>query len=159
MSKSRNENDEGLPPDREYRRDDTGSSRSQREIIEPNAESPDQMPVPPRRSGQNRPSTSDLIDKKIIKHSLKIQDEKWIKSYWRPAMAWLYMLICFTDFVLFPALALILPAVLAKAGIPVEYDRWESLTLTNGGIIHVAFGTILGIAAWSRGKEKINGIS
>lgn len=110
-------------------------------------------------SEQGQTQSSSSIDKKIIDHSLRIQEEKWVKSYWRPAMAWLYMLICFTDFVLFPAMALIIPAIIVEAGATAEYTRWESLTLTNGGIMHVAFGAILGIAAWSRGKEKLNGIS
>lgn len=110
-------------------------------------------------SEQRQTQSSSSIDTKIVDHSLRIQEEKWVKSYWRPAMAWLYMLICFTDFVLFPAMALIMPAVIAEAGATAEYTRWESLTLTNGGIMHVAFGAILGIAAWSRGKEKLNGVS
>lgn len=119
----------------------------------------DEISRKPERHQRKSSSVSDQIDKKIVDHSIKVQEEKWIKSYWRPSMAWLYMLICFTDFVLFPALSLIMPALLAKAGVTVEYDRWESLTLTNGGIMHVAFGAILGITAWSRGKEKITRIS
>lgn len=116
-------------------------------------------PDPVESPSERRTRRSSSIDRRIVDHSLKIQEEKWVKSYWRPAMAWLYMLICFTDFVLFPAMALIIPAVIAEAGATAEYTRWESLTLTNGGIMHVAFGAILGIAAWSRGKEKLNGIS
>ena len=34
------------------------------------------------------------------------QEEHWIKAYWRPAMGWLYMAICFVDFILFPLLAM-----------------------------------------------------
>ena len=68
------------------------------------------------------------------------------------------MLICFTDFVLFPAISLVLPAILAKSGLTATYSPWESLTLTNGGLMHVAFGAILGVAAWSRGREKLNSV-
>jgi hypothetical protein len=71
-------------------------------------------------------------------------------------MGWLYMLICFVDFVLFPLLAMFIPAILKNlAGIEdVAYVPWTSLTLSNGGLIHLAFGAILGITAWTRGVEK-----
>lgn len=95
------------------------------------------------------------IDREIARHQMKIQDESWIKSYWRPAMGWLYMLICFVDFVLFPALTMILPAVLKNFGVNADYEAWSSITLSNGGLIHLAFGAILGVAAWTRGKEKL----
>lgn len=32
---------------------------------------------------------------------------------------------------------------------------WEPLTLQATGLFHVAFGAILGVAAWTRGNEKI----
>jgi hypothetical protein len=95
------------------------------------------------------------IDKKIVDNAIKIQDESWIKSFWRPAMAWLYMIICFVDFVLFPAIVMFLPVITNNA---IQYTPWVSLTLSNGGLIHMAFGAILGVAAWSRGREKIQKI-
>ena len=78
--------------------------------------------------------------------------EDMIKGYWRPAMGWLYMVMCAFDFIVFPLMTVIMP-VLTK----IPYKAWESLTLTNGGMIHLAFGAILGVAAWSRGQEKIAG--
>lgn len=84
-------------------------------------------------------------------------EENWIKSYWRPAMGWLYMLICFVDFVVFPILAMIMPAFLTKFGVEgASYVPWASITLTNGGLIHISFGAILGITAWTRGLGKLN---
>ena len=47
-----------------------------------------------------------------------------------------------------------LPAILKSFGTTVQYQVWQSLTLSNGGLIHIAFGAILGVAAWSRGAEK-----
>jgi hypothetical protein len=87
----------------------------------------------------------------------KKPEEKWIRIYWRPAMGWLYMLICFVDFVLFPLLAMFIPVILRNmAGIvEVAYVPWTSITLSNGGLIHLSFGAILGAAAWTRGMEKI----
>ena len=32
---------------------------------------------------------------------------------------------------------------------------WQPLTVQGGGLFHVAFGAILGIAAWTRGQEKV----
>ena len=107
----------------------------------------------------NMPPIDDdeLIRRKIVDHAIKIQDEHWLKAYWRPGMGWLYMLICFMDFVVFPALTMFLPALLKGIGSNLQYTAWQSLSLSNGGLIHIAFGTILGVAAWSRGQEKING--
>jgi hypothetical protein len=83
-------------------------------------------------------------------------EEHWIKSYWRPAMGWLYMLICLMDFVVFPALTMILPGILKGFGVAIIYTPWQSLSLSSGGLIHLSFAAILGVAAWSRGQEKIN---
>lgn len=93
--------------------------------------------------------------KKPSNRSQTVKEENWIKSYWRPAMGWLYMIICFVDFVLFPALVMFLPAFLKPFGVDVAYQPWASLTLSNGGLIHMSFGLILGVSAWSRGKEKM----
>ena len=83
------------------------------------------------------------------------KEEHWLKAYWRPCMGWLYMLICFMDFVGFPFLSMVLPLTTkVVAGQLVSYTAWTPITLTNGGIIHVSFGAILGVAAWSRTQEK-----
>jgi len=96
------------------------------------------------------------IDSKIVDKQLKEQDEHWLKSYWRPAMAWLYGLICFMDFIGFPFLSMMNPVFYKFWGIAaMSYQPWVSLTLQNGGLVHLAFGAILGITAWTRGQEKI----
>jgi uncharacterized membrane protein len=91
----------------------------------------------------------DLEKKQWEKESAK-QDEHWAKAYWRPAMGWLYMLICLVDFVVFPAIAMFLPIVTK-----LPYVAWQSLSLSNGGLIHMAFGAILGVAAYGRTQEKV----
>lgn len=102
---------------------------------------------------------SDKLDEKVLIQAHKIQEEHWIRAYWRPSMGWLYMLICFVDFVLFPLLAMFIPAILKTlAGIDgAVYVPWTSLTLSNGGLIHLSFGAILGVTAWTRGMEKLHG--
>lgn len=97
------------------------------------------------------------IDADIAKHQMAKQDEHWAKSYWRPAMGWLYMVICAFDFVIFPLITIFLPVFRNVLGVDFPYNTWQSLTLSNGGLIHMAFGAILGVAAWTRGQEKIAG--
>ena len=83
-----------------------------------------------------------------------VVSEHWAKSFWRPAMGWLYMVICFMDFVGFPLLTIFLPIIFKPFGLTMPYQAWTSLTLSNGGLIHLAFGAILGVSAFSRGQEK-----
>ncbi len=85
-----------------------------------------------------------------VKKSSSPQDESWFIHVWRPAMAWSYMAICLFDFIIAPTGTSIL-ITFYKSTIPV----WRSLTLENGGIIHVAFGAILGVAAWGRTREAV----
>lgn len=115
------------------------------------------QPLPRERPQASADAISARTDRRVVDHYIRISEESWIKSYWRPAMGWLYMLICFVDFVLFPALTMFLPALLKGMGVEMTYEPWASLTLSNGGLIHLAFGAILGVAAWSRGQEKMNG--
>lgn len=78
-------------------------------------------------------------------------DENWMKSYWRPAMGWIYATICLFDFVIAPIMFALLPAFVKG----VAYKPWTSLTLENGGLIHLSFAAILGVTAWTRGQEGI----
>ena len=97
------------------------------------------------------------IDAEVTKHQMAKQDEHWAKAYWRPAMGWLYMAMCAFDFIIFPLITIFLPIIQHNFGITMPYTEWKSLTLSNGGLIHLAFGAILGVAAYTRGQEKIAG--
>lgn len=81
--------------------------------------------------------------------------EHWMKSYWRSAAGWVYLVICFMDFVGFPLLIILMTLVARTMGFEVIYEPWTSITLTEGGLIHLSFGAILGVTAWTRGKEKL----
>lgn len=111
------------------------------------------------------------IDKKIVDSSIDQQEEGWMKSYWRPAMAFVYMAICVFDFIIMPVwiektqikaveaveLARKLPEkdqVMALTVLTKE-QYWNPITLKENGFIHIAFGFILGIAAWTRGQAQI----
>lgn len=81
-------------------------------------------------------------------------NESWMNRKWRPAMGWTYMAICILDFAVFPVLWSILQAYYDGQII----NQWDPLTLKGAGLFHMAMGAVLGIAAWSRGQEKINGV-
>jgi len=95
------------------------------------------------------------IDKELAEQQIEKEDEHWMKHFWRPAMGWLYMLICFVDFVVFPVIAMFMPVIYKGFGATMAYVPWQSLTLSNGGLIHLAFGAILGITSYTRGMEKV----
>lgn len=77
----------------------------------------------------------------------------WINKKWRPVMGWVYMMTCTCDFVLFPILWSLLQA-LTKGNVTMQ---WQPLTLQGAGLYHIAMGAVLGIAAYGRTKEKIEG--
>ena len=77
----------------------------------------------------------------------------WINKKWRPVMGWVYMLTCTMDFVVFPILWSLLQA-LSKGSVT---SQWQPLTLQGAGLYHIAMGAVLGIAAYGRTKEKVEG--
>jgi hypothetical protein len=78
--------------------------------------------------------------------------EDWMNSKWRPAMGWMYMVICMMDMVVFPILWNILQTVTHTA-----ITQWNPLTLQGAGLFHIAMGAVLGIAAYGRTQEKLGG--
>ena len=79
--------------------------------------------------------------------------EDWMNSKWRPAMGWMYMAVCITDFVVFPILWSVLQAVDHGS----VTSQWQPLTLQGAGLFHISMGAIVGVTAWSRGQEKLGG--
>jgi len=77
--------------------------------------------------------------------------EDWMNSKWRPMMGWMYMLVCTSDFVIFPILWSLVQVV---GGGRVE-TQWSPITLQGAGLFHMAMGAILGIAAYGRTQEKL----
>lgn len=86
-----------------------------------------------------------------VKLDKEAQD--WINKKWRPVMGWVYMLTCTADFVIFPILWSLLQA-LSKGSVT---SQWQPLTLQGAGLYHIAMGAVLGIAAYGRTKEKVEG--
>jgi len=81
------------------------------------------------------------------------KDEDWMQKKWRPAMGWMYMIVCMMDMVIFPVLWSILQAVNHGQ----VTNQWQPLTLQGAGLFHLAMGAVLGIAAFGRTQEKIAG--
>jgi hypothetical protein len=68
-------------------------------------------------------------------------------------MGWSYMATCVFDFIIAPILWSIVQ-VLGSGSVSMQ---WQPLTLQGAGLYHVAMGAVLGIAAWGRTKEKVEG--
>lgn len=109
-------------------------------------------------------STSYQVDKHL---------EHGFKKFWRPIAAYVYLAICIFDFVGMPIyLAIQNQQVNAEAFAEVRAltdkevklaaleqldlgkQAWMPLTLQGGGLFHLSFGAILGVAAFTRGQEK-----
>ena len=88
-----------------------------------------------------------------VKSESAKKNEDWMNSKWRPMMGWTYMLTCVADFVLFPVLWSLVQII---GGGRVE-TQWSPITLQGAGLFHMAMGAILGIAAYGRTQEKLNG--
>jgi hypothetical protein len=79
--------------------------------------------------------------------------EDWMNAKWRPMMGWMYMLVCMMDFIGFPILWSLLQAYSHGA----VNAQWQPLTLQGAGLFHIAMGAVIGISAYGRTQEKLNG--
>ena len=87
-----------------------------------------------------------------VKSDSEKKKEDWMNSKWRPMMGWMYMLVCMFDMILFPILWSLLQTVTHT-----PITQWNPLTLQGAGLFHIAMGAVLGIAAFGRTQEKLNG--
>ena len=79
--------------------------------------------------------------------------EDWMNSKWRPMMGWMYMVVCFMDFVGFPVLWSLLQMI-SHGNVS---SQWQPLTLQGAGLFHIAMGAVIGISAYGRTQEKLGG--
>lgn len=98
-----------------------------------------------------------MAEEKQLSESEK-KKEDWMNTKWRPAMGWMYMAVCVADFILFPVLWAIIQFWETSAAND-AFRQWQPLTLQGAGLFHMAMGAVLGLAAWGRTQEKINGAS
>jgi hypothetical protein len=87
-----------------------------------------------------------------VKSASESKKEDWMNSKWRPMMGWMYMVVCMFDMILFPILWSLLQTVTHT-----PITQWNPLTLQGAGLFHIAMGAVLGIAAFGRTQEKLNG--
>ena len=96
--------------------------------------------------------------------------EKWFVKYWRPAAAWVYLLICLFDFLIMPTYHLrsqgnlntiwelsmkLRPEDQLQAVVQLaKKTAWDPITLQEGSMFHLSFAAILGVAAWTRGRVQ-----
>lgn len=78
-----------------------------------------------------------------------LEEESWLKQYWRPMMAWQYFVVCLCDFIVFPLIAF---HFAKETG---HEWKWDPMTLKESGFYHIAMGVIIGVAAWTRGQENL----
>jgi len=84
---------------------------------------------------------------------IKNDNTDFINKKWRPLMAFVYMITCICDFVIFPILWSLLQ-VSSKGSVIMQ---WQPLTLQGAGLYHIAMGAVLGVAAYGRTREKLEG--
>jgi len=94
---------------------------------------------------------ADEIDQTQSESEKKKED--WMNSKWRPMMGWMYMLVCTMDFVMFPILWSLLQSVSHGS----VNSQWQPLTLQGAGLFHIAMGAVIGVSAYGRTQEKLNG--
>lgn len=79
--------------------------------------------------------------------------EDFMNAKWRPMVAWVYLVVCIADFVIFP----ILWSLIQAWGHGKVEMQWMPITLQGAGLFHMSMGAILGIAAFGRTQEKLAG--
>jgi hypothetical protein len=80
------------------------------------------------------------------------KQEDWINSKWRPAMGWMYLVVCTFDFIVAPILWSLLNTITHGSTV-----QWDPLTLRGAGLFHISMGAVLGLAAYGRTQEKLAG--
>ena len=87
---------------------------------------------------------------------VKKKDEDWMTKKWRPMMAIMYMFCCLADFFIFPIMFTVVQFWETQAAND-AFRQWVPITLQGGGLFHVAMGAVLGVSAYGRTQEKLNG--
>lgn len=93
---------------------------------------------------------------KAVKEEKKKPDDDWMTRKWRPMMAIMYMFCCLADFFIFPIMFTVVQFWETQAAND-AFRQWVPITLQGGGLFHVAMGAVLGVSAYGRTQEKLNG--
>lgn len=88
----------------------------------------------------------------IIKRGFsKMRLPRGVPGAWRTKMGHTYMIICVFDFIVFPILW---SAIQVYKGGEVT-NAWTPITLQGGALFHISMGTIMGVSAHAKMREKI----
>ena len=96
----------------------------------------------------------------------------WLRDNWRSLAFATYFLICITDFIIMPIVYAALGsqdiATLVQLSlqykdptVQIEFLKlygakiWVPMTMMGSGSFHLAYGSLLTAAGWTRGQEKI----
>ena len=109
----------------------------------------------------------------VPEHHPRKHLEHGFKKFWRPIAAYIYLAICVFDFMAMPLYVEIQNRQVnveafeeirqlqdkdvklkALEQLDLGSRNWTPLTLSGGGLFHLSFGAILGVAAFTRGQEK-----
>ena len=96
------------------------------------------------------------VTEPVIKEEKKKPDDDWMTKKWRPMMAIMYMFCCLADFFIFPIMFTVVQFWETQAAND-AFRQWVPITLQGGGLFHVAMGAVLGVSAYGRTQEKLNG--
>jgi len=83
---------------------------------------------------------------------------EWMQKYWRPCAAFMYMICCLADFAIFPIMFTVVQFWEQEASND-AFRQWVPITLQGGGLFHVSMCAVLGVSAYGRTQEKLNGAS
>lgn len=104
-------------------------------------------------------------------------DNHWIKHFWRPMCAYVYIGICVFDFVIMPFVFEYIKSRDKLDAVVVQIEKidnpdvqlalikrvdyaggrsWEPMTTKDGSMFHLSFGAIIGANAAVRGLRKPN---
>ena len=81
---------------------------------------------------------------------------EWMQKYWRPCAAFMYMACCLADFAIFPIMFTVVQFWEQEAAND-AFRQWVPITLQGGGLFHVSMCAVLGVSAYGRTQEKLNG--
>lgn len=115
--------------------------------------SDEDVPLPETPNSEPHHVIRQEIKTSEVKYSDLPMEEHWFKSYWRPAVAWTYLATVAYDFLFAP-----ISHNLYEGFTHVSLSQYAPITLQGGGLYHLAMGAIIGIYAWNRTKEKMNGV-
>lgn len=78
------------------------------------------------------------------------KQETWFDTKWKPAMAWQFFVIVSFDLFFAPIIWNVFQTLNHA-----PLTQWDPITLKGAGLYYLAILSILGIASWTKGQEKL----